>query len=528
MTLQQNSPLLLHEVLDSFVRVSPHKMAVRDINRTLTYIQWSERSERLAQSFQDLGLHKGDRVGVIAWNCLEWLEIYVAAAKSGIVVVPINFRLSPQEILYILKDCDASALLAQEGLHEQLDVIRDDLSILNDHFIYFGGTPPAHWLSYEKLIETAVKRDFLPSAEPEDPWTIMYTSGTTGAPKGVIRDHHGMAMLALTTDVELSIGKNDHALLVMPLCHANSLNFFCAFAYAGAAITIYARRHFDAQELLEVMGQYQCSFTSMVPTQYIMMLSLPDHQRNTSRLECVTKLMISSAPARAETKRDIMRMFPKAGLFELYGSSEAGWVTMLHPDEQFKHLGTVGRECIGSAAIKLIDDHGNEVPDGCLGELYSRTPYTFSGYWNLPDKTAAAFRGGWCSVGDMAIRDKDGFIKLVDRKNNMIISGGENIYPSEIEAILAQHEAVQDVAIIGIPHTLWGEAVHAIVVLCPNVNITEIELVHWCVGKIAGYKRPRSVSIIKEENMPRTATGKILHRVLRQRHLKNTLVEEKI
>ena len=175
--------------------------------------------------------------------------------------------------------------------------------------------------------------------------------------------------------------------------------------------------------------------------------------------------MISSAPARPDTKRAVMEMFPNSGLFELYGSSEAGWVTMLHPHEQFTKLGSVGRECVGSAPIRMLDEDGNEVPDGEAGELYSCNPYTFDGYWKLPEKTAEAFRGDYCTVGDMARRDADGYIHLVDRKSNMIISGGENIYPSEVEAVLGAHPAVKDVAVVGLPDQKWGERVHAVVVL---------------------------------------------------------------
>ena len=175
--------------------------------------------------------------------------------------------------------------------------------------------------------------------------------------------------------------------------------------------------------------------------------------------------MISSAPARRETKVAIMEHFRNSHLFELYGSTEAGWVTLLRPDEQLNKLGSIGREWSGSGAIKLLDAHDNEVRDGEVGELFSRTPYAFDGYWKNPEKTAEAFRGAWCSVGDMARRDEDGYYHLVDRKSNMIISGGENIYPSEVEALLGQHPVVKDVAVIGVPDAKWGEAVHAVVVL---------------------------------------------------------------
>jgi acyl-CoA synthetase (AMP-forming)/AMP-acid ligase II len=247
------------------------------------------------------------------------------------------------------------------------------------------------------------------------------------------------------------------------------------------------------------------------------MLGLPAVARDGCETRRVTKLMISSAPARQDTKREIMAFFQNSGLFELYGSTEAGWVTMLHPDEQFTKLGSVGRECVGSAPIKLFDDRGQEVSEGEVGELYSQTPYTFDGYWRLPEKTRDAFRGTHCTVGDMARRDEDGFYYLVDRKSNMIISGGENVYPSEVEEVLGAHPAVKEVAVVGLPDAKWGERVHGVVVLRDGFSTIETELMVWCRERLAGYKRPRSIAIIPDEEMPRTATGKVQHRILKSR-----------
>jgi acyl-CoA synthetase (AMP-forming)/AMP-acid ligase II len=248
------------------------------------------------------------------------------------------------------------------------------------------------------------------------------------------------------------------------------------------------------------------------------MLGLSSEIRAKHDVSAVTKLMISSAPARRDTKLAIMDYFTNSGLFELYGSTEAGWVTMLHPDEQFTKLGSVGRECIGSRPIRLIDANGNDVRDGEPGELYSCNSYTFDGYWKLPDKTRDAFRGDYCTVGDLARRDEDGYIFLVDRKSNMIISGGENIYPSEVESLIGGHPKVKDVAVIGIADEKWGERVHAVVIVRDGETPTAEEIMEWCKERIAGYKRPRSISFIAEEDMPRTATGKILHRALRTKY----------
>ena len=333
----------------------------------------------------------------------------------------------------------------------------------------------------------------------------------------MVRSHKAAVLLSLVTEIEIGIHRGDGALLVMPMCHANSLNFFAAFAYCGAETAIYSRRSFDPEHCVRTLAEGGSTFTSLVPTHYIMMLGLPVAVWGTYDLGRVAKLMISSAPARQDTKRAVMEMFRNSGLFELYGSSEAGWVTMLRPHEQFTKLGSVGRECVGAAPVKLLDADGNEVRDGEAGELYSSNPHTFDGYWGLPEKTREAFRGDYCTVGDMARRDPDGYIHLIDRKSNMIISGGENVYPSEVEAVLGAHPAVQDVAVIGLPDEKWGERVHAVVIPRGGATLGEGELLAWCKDRIAGYKRPRSCSFMPEEEVPRTATGKILHRVLKTR-----------
>ena len=513
-----SSLLTVAEVVAAQARLSPGKVGARDSRRSLTFAQWNERASRLANALLGLGLAKGDRVALLAYNCVEWMELYVALARAGLVAVPVNFRLVASEIEYIATHCEARAFVVQDALVERVAPIRDRLAVVPGGLVHFDAErAPDGWQSYEALIAAAPAAAPAVAVAPEDTWALMYTSGTTGKPKGAIRNHGGSALISLVTALDMGLTRDDTALLVMPMCHANSLYFSFTFTYLGATCVIDDRAHFDPEALLRTLSEQHVTFTSLVPTHYIMMLDLPAAVKAKYDVDRVSKLMISSAPARRETKLAIMAHFRNSQLFELYGSTEAGWVTLLRPGEQLTKLGSVGREWTGSGPVKLLDVDGNEVADGAVGELFSRTPYVFDGYWKNPEKTAEAFRGAWCSVGDMARRDEQGFIHLVDRKSNMIISGGENIYPSEVESVLAAHPAVQDVAVVGLPDAKWGEAVHAVIVLRPGHSADAKAMEDWCRERMAGFKRPRGYRFVAESELPRTATGKIQHRVLRDR-----------
>lgn len=500
-------------------QLTPDKIGARDLARSLTYRQWNERACRLANALLGAGLAKGDRIAILAYNCVAWLEIYVATAKAGLVAVPVNFRLLGGEVRYIVEDAGAQALIVQDDLVERVEEIRAELPVPPSNYIHFGAErTPAGYRSYEELIGWGAPAEPQVAVDPADAWAFMYTSGTTGRPKGAIRTHAASALLALITALDQGFTRDDAGLLVMPLCHSNSLWYATLLGYTGASCMIYDRKSFDAEHVLRVLAEERLTFTSLVPTHYIMMLGLPAATRARYGASGVNKLLISSAPARRETKLAILEQFRGCRLLEGYGSTEAGWVTVLRPEEQLDKLGSIGRELTGSARIRLLDDAGNEVPGGEVGELYSCTPYAFAGYWNLPDKTAEAFRGNYCTVGDMARREADGYYYLVDRKKNMIISGGENVYPSEVESLLGAHPQIKDVAVVGVPHDKWGEAVHAVIILHAGQSATEAEILDWCRDKIAGYKRPRSVVFVRDEDMPRTATGKVLHRILRDRY----------
>ena len=503
----------ISEMLQTHARLRPTQIGAIDSQRSLSFAKWNERASALASGLLANGLQPGDRVAVLAYNRIEWLEIYVALARAGLVALPLNFRLVSDELAYILKDAQVSALLCAQSLQDKVLSLVEILPL--KVCVQLDGVLESGWNDYEVLIHQAPARSNWPLVDPKQTCALMYTSGTTGKPKGAIRSHEASTLMAYATAMDMGFTVNDKALLVMPLCHANSLYFANTFMHLGACIVVDDNASFDAENLLKLLSAHEITFTSLVPTHYVMMLALPEEVKKKYATQSVGRLLVSSAPANASLKQAIQQMFPNGQLYELYGSTEAGWVTLLRPEEQMRKLGSVGREWVGSGPIKLMNAQRQEVPDGEVGELYSCTSYAFEGYWGSPEKTAEAFADAWCSVGDMAMRDADGFIWLMDRKSNMIISGGENIYPSEVEAVLCAHPAVQEAAVIGMADEKWGETVLAVVSTKAEQNCNADDLKQWCRARLAGYKQPRQTEVIASQDFPRTATGKIVHRRLR-------------
>jgi fatty-acyl-CoA synthase len=511
--------LTFNEIIESFSRAVPTKVVVKDENRKLSYKELETNGTKLSNYFLKLGISKGDRIALLAYNCIEYAEIFYATAKIGAIITPINFRLSLKEVIDVWYDSSPKCLIIQNTFKETYFELLKKKIIDTKKTIIIGNTSNEFVCTkYSDIIENKIIKfegNFNLSI-PKDDWSLMYTSGTTGRPKGVVRNHNGYYLLAAITAIELSISKQDNALIVMPLCHANSFNFFCAYIFAGASVSIYSKKSFEPAHFFDLVALYGSNFTSLVPTHYIILLDYIKKKKLSQSIERNFKFMISSAPARRDTKKSILKFFKSAKLYELYGSSESGWVTMLHPSEQFEKLGTVGRECIGTKSILILDENKKEVKDGCVGELYASTPYNFSHYWKNKSKTNDAFFKDYVTVGDLACRTKDGYIKLVDRKKNMIISGGENIYPAEVENILGSNENIKDVAIVGDEDDKWGEIVCAFVVLEEGVKLSQESLIKWSKERLAGYKCPKKVFFIKDNDMPRNTTGKILHKELRR------------
>ncbi len=494
----------------------PDKIAVKDERRSMTFKELNERANRLANAMRTLGLRTGDRVAALLYNNVEYMEIYAACAKAGIICATINFRFIGPEVKYIIEDSGSRLVFVGSEFINLSDEVKPELPHVQ-YIVQVDGDTCEGYLCYETLIQDASPRGPALRVNPKDPWLLLYTSGTTGQPKGVVRTHESYIAFFLINEVEFEFSLDDVGLIVMPMFHVNSTFYSFVFTYMGATVYVHRAHMFEPEEILQIIDREKVTFTSLVPTHYSLMLDLPDEVKAQYDLSSVRTLLCSSAPVRKETKLGIMDMFPGVRLYEAYGSTEAGLVTTLRPEDQMNKLGSIGRECMGSDLIKLLNDKGEEVDVGKVGEIWSRSPMMFDRYWGMPEKTAQCLRmDGYFSAGDMAKMDEEGYFYIVDRKDNMIITGGEHVYPNEVEAVICTHPKVEDVAIVGMPDPKWGEAVHAVVILKPGKRMRERTLVDFCKGKMAGYKKPKGVTFILRDEMPRTATGKIRHRILRR------------
>ena len=509
--LDLSRQLVLGEVLARWARKTPDTEAFVFKDKRYTYSQFNDRVNRLANGLMGLGIEKGDRVAVLFMNCMEILECYFALAKIGAVVVPNNFRFTGRELQYQVDQSDSKALIFSEMFQEVVGSIRPELPKVK-HYICVSEKGVEGTIDYERLVQQGSPEEPLVAVEDDDPAFIMYTAGTTGRPKGAVLTHKNQIMLAVNGSIELGLGQLGKQLLVFPVFHEAATGFVIIGVFRGATSVIL---DIPAPEnIMTAIQEEKIRSVGLVPALWNWIVNHPNFKDyDLSSLELGTT---GAAPMPLELKNKIFEAFPNMRLSEAFGQTETSATGAMAKHEDFlAKEGTVGRPPINLEA-RVVDDDDNDVPIGEVGEIVYRGPTVMKEYYKMPEATVEAFKGGWFHSGDLVRQDEEGYIYVVDRKKDMIISGGENIYPAEVEEVLYMHPKVLEATVIGVPDPTWGESVKAIVVPKQGETLTEEEVIEHCRKNLASYKKPKSVDFV--DALPRNPIGKVLKFVLREKY----------
>ena len=490
----------------------PDKIAIICGDVRLSYKELNNNANRVAHTLMDMGLKKKDKVAMLSLNSACFPEIFYGILKAGGVFVPLNFRLSSQEILSILSDSDAKILFFEEELADSLEPVRKSLSNI-DKYICIGGKALNGVHAYQELV--AQYPEYEPNREVYlgDECEIIYTSGTTGKPKGVVLTHENVMFTIVSAIIGRDLKPGLKGLVVSPMYHVAGLNnhLGTTIALGGTAVII---RQFDSEAVMKVIQEEQVQYFPAASTIFnLLVQQLEGAQYGVSS---VVQLQSGAAITPVEVRKKLAKYFPNAPVYEAYGLTEVGdGAVFLNGKDSIKRPDSVGKAGL-FAQVRVVDNNDQQVKAGEVGEIVINGPVVTKGYYKEQEETEKAIRFGWLHTGDLGRLDDEGFLYVVGRKKDMIISGGENIYPREIEEILWKHEKIQEAAVIGVPDKKWGETVRAIVRLKPGEKLTEKETIDYCKQHIASYKKPRSVIFVSE--IPKNPSGKTLKSLLREKH----------
>ena len=486
----------------------------------VTYAQFNVRTNKLARALEDIGVSKGDRVALLSTNSIEFMEVLFAVAKIGAICVPLNFRLAGPELAYAIANSESRALFYSGDLHDSAQAALNAPEVVDVRHVVCIPADGADdavdvasgvtMLRYQALLEAGQSHDVHRSVDTDDPLLILYTSGTTGRPKGAMLTHHNMYTNAIHLILAgQGLSRYDKTITPCPLFHVGGLCVHTVpLFYAGGCTVV--MREFDPAGLLKLMEQEKATVEFLVPAMWSAVVRVPDF--DSYDLSALRYTQSGGAPCPIT----VIEFLQSKGwdFLEGFGMTETcAGAMVLDADNATRKLGAVGKPVMHDDA-RIVDETGTDAPQGTVGELVMRGPNIFIGYWKMPEATADAIRDGWFHTGDLARIDEEGFFWIVDRKKDMIITGGENVYPIETEQVLHHHPAIADVAVIGVPDDKWGEAVVAIVVPELGATLVASEIIAYTRERIAGYKAPKRIEIIEE--LPRNATGKILKRELRR------------
>ena len=496
--------------------VHGNKIAIVDGNRRYSYSQLYQRVNRLGNALLGMGLREGDRCSILMTNCCEYIETYLALASTGISAVPLNFRLVGSELEYIINNSDSKALIFEHRFTGEVNNVVHQLKNLNiDRYIVVGDEPLPGMLGYDEVLAQSTDRDIDLNIDLDGCFFQGYTAGTTGLPKGCVNSHAGFVNHHKRCLPIMRINTNDIQLIPAPLFHEAPTLFALMQIFVGGTLVI--TNNPTPEEILRLIQKEKINNFFMVPTMYQTLMEFP--QRHSYDVSSVRSVISGGAPLLNEIKSSVIEYFNNAGLNEFYGATEVGLICNLYPSEQRDRPRSVGKPVPGWE-VKLLDDNGVEVPVGQAGEIYMKGPRLIKEYYKLPEVTAEAIRGEYFTLHDVGKFDEEGYLFIVDRTNDMIISGGENIYPIEIEEVISQHAAVSKVVVIGVPDQKWGQSIMAVVVLREGQNASEEEIKKHCLGKLAGYKIPKRIEFRNE--LPLSTFGKILKREVRDEYWKDT------
>jgi acyl-CoA synthetase (AMP-forming)/AMP-acid ligase II len=500
----------------------PDKLAIAHGPKRLTYEQFNVRANKLANAFNRLGIKKGENVAVLTYNYPETLETLFACFKAGLGSCPINFRLHPKEFGFIIDHCEAKAVVISEEFNESILEVRNMFPNV-DHIITIKGAS-GQLLDYEELLSKELDQWEDVDVEPDHLAWLFYTSGTTGQPKGAMLTHRNLVAMSMNFYADMcAIGPDDAVLHAAPLSHGSGLYAIPNVGKAAVNV-ILESKSFDPELVFKTIEEYKITNMFAAPTMVKMMIDHPacDKYDHTS-MKC---LNYGGAPMYVE---DMKKAVKKLGpcIIQLFGQGESPMTITYLPFRDHVIEGTeIQMQRLASAGIqrtdvevKIFDENDNELPLGEQGEIVCRSDIVMKGYWRSPEASAKTLAKGWLHTGDVGYIDENGYLFLMDRSKDMIISGGENVYPREIEEVLIKHPAVKECAVIGVPDPKWGEAIKAVVSLEPGSSLTQEDLIAFCTENIARYKRPKSVDII--DDLPKSNYGKILKRELRDRYWKD-------
>ncbi len=486
----------------------PRKEALVSGEVRLTYEELNQRVNSLANGLLKLGIKRGDNAAIMLQNCSEYIEIYFALAKLGAVAVPLNFMYKGLGLKFLMDNADAKIVFVESRTRSEVEKIRGELtSVQPKGIIHLGEENPGEYISYEELCVSNERKEPDIPVDEDDDLLILYSSGTTGFPKGIVLTHRNRLTYYQWCGLQYGMRFQGVHLINTPLYH--NMASFMSFSqfYTGGKVVV--MRKFDARETLLTIEREKVTGMFMVPTQYNLIMELPDLHKFDVR--SIKWFLTAGSPLSTKTKKFILDHF-RCELYDMYGLTETGPFTNMN-----HHLEPEKVRCVGvpffHMEMRVVDESGKDVPIGLVGEIVARGPLLLRTYYKNEKAYQEAMRGGWFYTGDLGRLDKEGYLYLVDRKKDMICSGGVNIYPSDIEAVLLSHPAVLESAVIGVPDPRWGEAVKAVVVLREEQVVSEEGLIQYCKANLAGYQVPKSIDFVLA--LPRNPSGKVLKRELR-------------